>query len=110
MKKEILSGFADATGRIYRVGDIVRVNDTLDTDNTIAIREMEVYGGWKGKIKRIDYPYFIIEDMETYIWEGSNVTLVSPVVHRFGDFYVDFVQAASSLPTYFTKLEVRCLL
>ena len=110
MNNKILSGFADATGRIYRVGEIVRVNDTLDTNRTIAVRRMKEYRGLEGKITRIKYPYFIIEGMGAYIWEGSNVTLVSPVVHRFGDFYVDFVQAASSSPTYFTKLEVRCLL
>lgn len=63
--------------RKVRVGAFVRVNDTLDCRNTIAVQLMDRYCGRVGRIIEIRPPcFFRIEGCEEWLWETSNVTFL----------------------------------
>lgn len=63
--------------RKVRVGTWVRVNDTLDYRNTVAVQLMDRYRGRVGRITEVKYPcFFTIEGCGEWLWEMSNVTFL----------------------------------
>lgn len=64
----------------YYVGDFVRINDTLDYRNTIAVPEMQRFCGQIMRIKHIDNDgFFICDKTDGWWWQIEHVTPIISV-------------------------------